>query len=128
MPDAYRIPALSMVMLGVRNVNDSLLFYRDKLGMAVKQHFEGFAFLDAGAVMLILSEALAKNSPHTAGAVEVIFNVDAVNDHHNSLQNLGVEFLHAPTQRQRSHVGRELPRSRRSSAHPLRPGEKIVAG
>ncbi|HEY1462766.1 MAG TPA: VOC family protein [Terriglobales bacterium] len=96
MPDAYRIPALSMVMLGVRNVNDSLLFYRDKLGMAVKQHFEGFAFLDAGAVMLILSEALAKNSPHTAGAVEVIFNVDAVNDHHNSLQNLGVEFLHTP--------------------------------
>jgi catechol 2,3-dioxygenase-like lactoylglutathione lyase family enzyme len=96
MSDAYRIPALSMVMLGVRKVDDSLLFYRDKLGMSVKQQFAGFAFLDAGAVMLILSEALAKNSPNTAGAVEVIFNVDNVQAHHDALQLMGVEFVHPP--------------------------------
>jgi catechol 2,3-dioxygenase-like lactoylglutathione lyase family enzyme len=92
----YHIPALNMVMLGVRKVDDSLLFYRDKLGMAIKQQFEGFAFLDSGAVMLILSEALAKNSPNTAGAVEVIFNVDDVKAHHDSLHKLGVEFLQPP--------------------------------
>lgn len=96
MSAAYRIPALSMVMLGVRKMDDSLLFYRDKLGMIVKQQFEGFAFLDAGAVMLILSEALAKNSASTAGAVEVIFNVDDVRGHTDSLQKVGVEFLHPP--------------------------------
>lgn len=94
----YRIPALSMVMLGVRSVEQSFLFYRDKLGMAVKQRFEGFAFLDTGAVMLILSEALAKNSDNIAGATEVIFNVDDVSAHHASLQKFGVEFLQTPHQ------------------------------
>ncbi len=96
MSDAYRIPALSMIMLGVRKIDESLLFYQDKLGLIVKQRFEGFAFLDTGAVMLILSEALAKNAPNVAGAVEVIFNVDDVKAHHDSLLGRGVEFVQPP--------------------------------
>ncbi len=92
----YRIPALSMVMLGVRSVEQSLLFYEGKLGMAVKQRFEGFAFLDTGAVMLILSEALAKNSDNIAGATEAIFNVDDVTAHHQKLRESNVEFLQPP--------------------------------
>ena len=96
MSDAYRIPALSMIMLGVRKIDESLLFYQDKLGLIVKQRFEGFAFLDTGAVMLILSEALAKNAPNIAGAVEVIFNVDDVKAHHDSLLGRGVEFVQPP--------------------------------
>jgi catechol 2,3-dioxygenase-like lactoylglutathione lyase family enzyme len=94
--DDYHIPGLSMVMLGVRNIDNSLLFYRDKLGMNVKQQFEGFAFLDSGAVMLILSEALAKNSANVSGATEVIFNVDSVKAHHDKLQRRQVEFTHPP--------------------------------
>lgn len=94
--DEYRIPALSMVMLGVRNIDNSLLFYRDKLGLTVRQKFEGFAFLDTGAVMLILSEALAKNSASVSGATEVIFNVDSVKAHHDALQRRQVEFAHPP--------------------------------
>ena len=96
MSDAYRIPALSMIMLGVRKIDESLLFYQDKLGLIVKQRFEGFAFLDTGAVMLILSEALVKNAPNIAVAVEVIFNVDDVKAHHDSLLGRGVEFVQPP--------------------------------
>lgn len=92
----YRIPALSMVMLGVSNLDQSVPFYEGKLGMTIKQRFEGFAFLDAGAVMLILSEALAKTVPNVSGAVEVIFNVDDVHTHYDSLRGRSVEFVQPP--------------------------------
>jgi catechol 2,3-dioxygenase-like lactoylglutathione lyase family enzyme len=93
---AYSLPSLSMVMLGVRNIDESLLFYRDKLGVAVRQRFEGFAFLDTGAVMLILSEALAKNSASIPGATEVIFSVDDVRAHHEALRHREIKFVHEP--------------------------------
>jgi len=85
-----------MVMLGVRDVNRSVAFYRDKLGIKIKQQFEGFAFLDTGTVSLILSEALAKNSPNIAGASEVIFTVDDVRSGTEALKAKGVEFAHEP--------------------------------
>ena len=87
-----------MVMLGVRNIERSLSFYRDKLGIKVQMQFEGFAFLDSGAVRIILSEALAKNSANVAGAIEVIFTVDDVRAGTESLKQQGVTFSHEPHQ------------------------------
>ena len=83
-------------MLGVRDVNRSVAFYRDKLGIKINQQFEGFAFLDTGTVSLILSEALAKNSPNVVGATEVIFTVDDVRSGTEALNVQGVEFAHEP--------------------------------
>jgi catechol 2,3-dioxygenase-like lactoylglutathione lyase family enzyme len=87
-----------MVMLGVSDINRSLPFYEGKLGMTVKQRFEGFAFFETGAVMLILSEALATNSPNVAGAMEIIFNVDDVTSHHQRLSEQEIEFINPPHQ------------------------------
>jgi catechol 2,3-dioxygenase-like lactoylglutathione lyase family enzyme len=87
-----------MVMLGVCEVQRSVAFYRDKLGITVKQQFEGFAFLDTGSVSLILSEAAAKNSTNVAGATEVIFTVDDVRGSTDALKKQGVEFAHEPHQ------------------------------
>jgi catechol 2,3-dioxygenase-like lactoylglutathione lyase family enzyme len=94
-PDNYKLPALSMVMLGVRDLQKSLAFYQD-LGVKVRQQVPGFAFLDTGAVSLILSEPAAKNSPNISGATEIIFSVDDVTGHHAALRERGVEFTHPP--------------------------------
>jgi len=91
----YALPALSMVMLGVRDLQKSLPFYQ-KIGVKVRQQVPGFAFLETGAVSLILSEAAAKASPNIAGATEVIFSVDDVTGHHAALQERGVEFTYPP--------------------------------
>ncbi len=62
---AYNIPPLSMIMFGVSELDRSVAFYQDRLGIKVRQRIPGFAFLDSGAVTLVLSEDLARNiSPH----------------------------------------------------------------
>jgi len=94
----FRMPPLSMVMLGVRDLDKSVSFYRDRLGIQVRQQFPGFAFLDTGSVSVILSEALAKNSPTVAGATEVIFNVEDVRASAEELEKKGIEFVRAPHQ------------------------------
>ena len=95
---AFSAPPVSMVMLGVRNIEQSVSFYRDKLGIKVQMQFEGFAFLDTGTVRVILSEALAKNSVNVAGATEVIFTVEDVRAATDALKQQGITFSHEPHQ------------------------------
>jgi catechol 2,3-dioxygenase-like lactoylglutathione lyase family enzyme len=85
-----------MVMLGVRNLEQSIAFYRDKLGIKLNMQIPGFAFLDTGAVSIILSEALAQNSTNVAGATEVIFTVEDVREATDALKQQGVQFSHEP--------------------------------
>ena len=94
----YQVPAISMIMLGVRNVEQSVSFYRDKLGIALKQQFPGFAMLDTGAVTLVLSEDRASGELNVAGATEVIFSVDDVKAGAEALKRQGVVFSHEPHQ------------------------------
>ena len=95
---AFSVPPVSMVMLGGRNIEQSVSFYRDKLGIKVQMQFEGFAFLDTGTVRVILSEALAKNSVNVAGATEVIFTVEDVRAATDALKQQGITFSHEPHQ------------------------------
>ena len=92
----FKLHSMSFVMLGVRDVQRSLAFYRDRLGLGVKTAFEGFVFLVSGAVSLVLSEALAQASPVTAGATEVVFSVADVRAAYEALRLQGVEFTHEP--------------------------------
>lgn len=92
----YRVPSISMIMLGVRNLEQSVSFYRDRLGLALRQQFPGFAMLDTGAVTLVLSEARAEGEAKVAGATEVIFSVDDVKAGTEALKKQGVEFSHEP--------------------------------
>jgi catechol 2,3-dioxygenase-like lactoylglutathione lyase family enzyme len=84
-------------MLGVRDMEKSVGFYRDCLGLTPKQ-FPGFAMLETGAVTLVLSEPLAHNVANVAGATEVIFSVDDVKSATQALQRQGVTFSHEPHQ------------------------------
>ena len=92
----FKLKQIGVIMLGVKDAQRSAAFYRDRLGLAVKSAFEGFVFLDGGAVTLCLSEALAKASPKLAGATEVVFSVAEVRAAYEALRGQGVEFSHAP--------------------------------
>jgi len=85
-----------MIMLGVRDLEKSVSFYRDRLGIGVRQRIPGFAFLESGALTIVLSEPLAKNVSPLAGATEVIFSVNDVRASYEALKNQGVEFSQEP--------------------------------
>jgi catechol 2,3-dioxygenase-like lactoylglutathione lyase family enzyme len=76
----------------------SVAFYRDRLGLALKQQFPGFAMFDTGVVTLVLSEDRAKGAGSAAGATEVIFSVDDVTAGAEALKKQGVGFSHEPHQ------------------------------
>jgi len=92
----YKLTQVSVVMLGVHDVARSLAFYRDKLGLTVQREIPGFAFLNAGAVTLCLSEPAAKVRGQVAGAGEVVFSVEDVSAAYQALRGKGVEFTHEP--------------------------------
>ena len=83
-------------MLGVHDLTRSLEFYHERLGLKVQHEIPGFAFLDAGAVTLCLSEPAAKARSQVAGAGEVVFSVEAVSAAYQALQAKGVQFTHDP--------------------------------
>jgi len=92
----FKLTQVSFVMLGVRDVAGSLAFYRDKLGLKVQREIPGFAFLDAGAVTLCLSEPAAKVRGQVAGAGELVFSVGEVTAAYQALGGKGVQFTHEP--------------------------------
>ena len=92
----FNLPPVSMIMMGVRDLEKSVSFYRDRLGIDVRQRIPGFAFLDSGALTIVLSEPLAKNVSPLAGATEVIFSVNDVRASYEALKNQGVEFRQEP--------------------------------
>ena len=93
----FNLPPVSMIMLGVRDLEKSVTFYRDRLGIDVRQRIPGFAFLDSGALTIVLSEPLAKNVSPLAGATEVIFSVNDVRASYEALKNQGVDFSQEPS-------------------------------
>ena len=92
----YKLTQVSVVMLGVNNVTRSLGFYRDKLGLKVQREIPGFAFVNAGAVTLCLSEPAAKVRGQAAGAGEIVFSVEDVTAAYQALQGKGVQYTHEP--------------------------------
>ena len=92
----FNLPPVSMIMLGVRDLEKSVSYYRDRLGIDVRQRIPGFAFLDSGALTIVLSEPLAKNVFPLAGATEVIFSVNDVRASYEALKDQDVEFSQEP--------------------------------
>ncbi len=92
----FKLTQVSVVMLGVHDVTRSLGFYRDKLGLTVQREIPGFAFLEAGAVTLCLSETAAKVRGQVVGAGEVVFSVEDVAAAYQALRGKGVQFTHEP--------------------------------
>jgi len=92
----FKLTQVSVIMLGVQDVTRSLAFYRDKLGLEVQNEIPGFAFLNAGAVTLCLSEPAAKIRGQVGGAGEVVFSVQDVTSAYQALRGKEVQFTHEP--------------------------------
>jgi catechol 2,3-dioxygenase-like lactoylglutathione lyase family enzyme len=92
----FRLDQIGLVMPGVESLARSIEFYRDRLGLNVKDEIPGPAFIDAGPVTLCLSEPLAKASGHITGATGVVFPVESLRKAHSALQTKQVGFLNEP--------------------------------
>ena len=86
------------IMLGVRDLNASLEFYRDKLKLKVKMQEEQLALLDAGPVTLGLSLGHVRLAPQVNGATEIVFQVENVSAARQGLIERGVAFMNEPRQ------------------------------
>ena len=98
MPSDLSISGISAVMLGVRDLGQSVAFYKDKLGLKVMMQEPGLALLQAGAVMLGLSPGHLRLAPHVTGATEVVFRGASVREAHKALTERGIVFLSEPRQ------------------------------
>jgi catechol 2,3-dioxygenase-like lactoylglutathione lyase family enzyme len=87
---------LTMLMLGVTNVETSVEFYRTVVGLTPKGKGGEFAFLDAGDVTLVLSGPLGAASTTRAGAMEAIFGVPSVRKAHQETHARGAHFVNEP--------------------------------
>ncbi len=91
-----KLDKIAVILLGVKNLEDSVTFYRDKLGLPLAQQSGEFAFFNAGGVTLVLGVPLSRNSPSMVGATEVVFGVSGVRQAYDALRARGVEFIQPP--------------------------------
>lgn len=93
-----KLSHITSIMLGVRDLNASLEFYRDKLGLKVKMQEGQLALLDAGPITLGLSLGHVRLAPQVNGATEIVFQVDDVRSSRQALIERGVAFMNEPRQ------------------------------
>ncbi len=90
-----RITGIANVMLGTSDLDRARSFYRDRLGLAVRQEAPGFVFLATGPTTLCLSTAHSRLAAQP-GSAEVVLAVESVREAYGALQDAGVEFLREP--------------------------------
>ena len=96
--ESFKLSRVSTVMLGVTDLDKSLEFYRDKLGLTVKMRLPEIALLDAGSIMLSLSQALGRTTAQKSGASEIVFQVENVRAAQAALVAKGVTLVREATQ------------------------------
>lgn len=92
----FHLSKASVVILSVTDLNRSVAFYRDRLGLKLDSTNEDFAFFDAGGFTLALRAGLPKPDKTDLTATEVAFAVDHVKPAHQALRAQGVEFKRDP--------------------------------
>jgi catechol 2,3-dioxygenase-like lactoylglutathione lyase family enzyme len=91
-----KLSKVGHIMLGVTNLERSLRFYRDTLGLSVQFAVEEFAFLDGGGVTIVLRGTPNLGEPGDVMRTEVVFAVDDIETAYRSLEGRGVEFRVQP--------------------------------
>jgi catechol 2,3-dioxygenase-like lactoylglutathione lyase family enzyme len=91
------ITGIGNIILSVRDMDRSLAFYRDAIGLVVRAATPEFAFLQAGGVTLCLRQN-ARLTPEGAdeGRVEIVFDVTDIHAAHDALRARGVVFRVEP--------------------------------
>lgn len=87
---------LLFVMLGAADMERSVRFYSETLGLQNSARFEDFAFFNTGSVTLALSGELARGGEAAAEQCEFVFGVESVTAEFERLKARGVVFLNEP--------------------------------
>jgi len=95
MPDAPKL-RIGNLMLGVRDMDRSVVFYRDALGLPVQFASEEFTFFDGGGVALVLHRMKDLPEAPEPRRTEVVFHVADVDEAHRELVRRGVAFRIEP--------------------------------
>lgn len=90
------VNGIGNVILGVRDMDRSLAFYRDALGLAVRFAAAEFSFLQAGAVMLCLRHVPDLPALDEEGRVEIVFDVADIHAAFEALKARGISFRVEP--------------------------------
>ncbi len=91
-----RLEKLGTVLLGVRDTERSLAFYRDVLGLKVQFSSGEFTFLEAGGLTLALRRFEDLKDTSDERRVELVFHVDNIDAAYAALKGRGVHFRIAP--------------------------------
>ncbi len=75
---AVGLSKLGTIMLGVRDMERSIAFYREVLGLAVRFAGPEFAFLDGGGVTLALRSTANLGGGGDERRTELVFDVDDI--------------------------------------------------
>lgn len=92
-PDLKRV---AHIILRIADMERSVSFYRDALGLRVVAETPGFTFLDGGGPMLALNQVEAKHAGAKESLTEVVFECDDIFASWEALSSRGVEFLSEP--------------------------------
>lgn len=87
---------IATLMLGVRDMERSLVFYRDGLHLAVRHESPEFSFLDGGGVALVLRQAAGLERVDDGRWAEIVFSVEDVDAAYRELSARGIEFRVEP--------------------------------
>lgn len=87
---------LGTVMLGVREMERSVAFYRDALGLSVQFASAEFSFLSTGGVALVLRAAAGLEPAGDERWSELVFHVEDIDATHRQLAERGVAFRVEP--------------------------------
>lgn len=90
------VTGIGNIMLAVRDLDRSLAFYRDALGLEVRFASDEFAFLQAGGVTLCLRHAPDVGPAGDERRVELVFDVKDIHEAHQLLQARGIAFRIEP--------------------------------
>ncbi|HTA38631.1 MAG TPA: VOC family protein [Candidatus Acidoferrales bacterium] len=91
-----QIDGLRFVMLASEDIERSVAFYRDRLCLPLTARFEDFAFFDCDGTTLALSGALARGTPKSGTASEIVFGVPSVTAAFDELRAAGIDFANEP--------------------------------
>ncbi len=98
---------IDYTMIVVSDMQRSVEFYRDTLGIPLKMQSPEWTEFDTGATTLALHGGGTPKEYHdtgdqskTAGACSIGFNVDDVDKTYEELKAKGIKFVMPPTQRE----------------------------
>jgi catechol 2,3-dioxygenase-like lactoylglutathione lyase family enzyme len=90
------ITGIGNIILAVRDMDRSLAFYRDALGLAVRMSGPEFAFLQAGGVTLCLRHDPRTEAVGAQVPVEIVFDVPDIHAAYQAIAARGVAFRVEP--------------------------------